>query len=414
VLSAGLGIASLRHQQEAIEREALDHVQRISILLERELATQIEILRTLANSPLLDGTVDEAAFAESARRLRRDQPLWMVVVLSDVEGNRLIDVPEPVTGVAGGKVVDEHSHARAVETRQPVIGRMLRGPRNRPAFAVRVPAVRADKVNYVVSAVIEPTAVRDLLFSGSVPGNWMGAVIDADERIVARRIGASSLVGEIASESARAAVARAPSGIYEGANREGAGAVIAYRVLPAFNWSVHIAIPRDVYLAPVRRSFWIMAGGATLSLGLVGAFLWLLVREFRLSRRDESAVGEAQRLEALGRMTGGVAHDFNNLLMIMQGSAEALKRRRTDPDRVEKFADAIVTAAERGKGITQQLLAFARRSSHEPVSFDLRTRAADLLPLLKSSTRVISMSASRSRKARGRSTPTQTRLKLHL
>jgi len=215
----------------------------------------------------------------------------------------------------------------------------------------------------------------------------MGAVIDADERIVARRIGASSLVGEIASESARAAVARAPSGIYEGANREGAGAVIAYRVLPAFNWSVHIAIPRDVYLAPVRRSFWLMAGGATLSLGLVGAFLWLLVREFRLSRRDESAVGEAQRLEALGRMTGGVAHDFNNLLMIMQGSAEALKRRRTDPDRVEKFADAIVTAAERGKGITQQLLAFARRSSHEPVSFDLRTRAADLLPLLKSSTR---------------------------
>ena len=153
----------------------------------------------------------------------------MVVVLSDPEGNRLIDVPEPVTGVAKGKVVDEQSHARAVMTRQPVVGRILRGPRNRPAFAVRVPVVRADQVNYVVSAVIEPNAVRDLLFSGQVPANWMGAVIDAEDRIVARRIGPSSLVGELASESARAAIARASSGIYEGANREGSGAVIAYQ-----------------------------------------------------------------------------------------------------------------------------------------------------------------------------------------
>ena len=387
ILSAALGVASLRHQQEAIEREALDHVQRISILLERELATHIEIVRTLANSPLLDGVVEDATFTELARRVRGDQPLWMVVVLSDPEGNRLIDVPEPVTGVVRGKVVDEQSHARAVMTRQPVVGRIMRGPRNRPAFAVRVPVVRADQVNYVVSAVIEPTAVRDLLFSGQVPASWMGAVIDAEDRIAARRIGASSLVGELASESARAAVARASSGIYEGANREGAGAVVAYRVLPAFNWSVHVAIPRDVYLAPVTRSFWLMVGGAVLSLALVGAFLWLLVREFQLNRQDQTALAEAQRLEALGRMTGGVAHDFNNLLMIMQGSAEALKRRRSDPERVGKFADAILSAAERGKGITQQLLAFARRSSHEPVSFDLRARAGDFLPLLRSATR---------------------------
>src|SRR5215203_5423951 len=66
VLSAALGIASLRHQQQAIEDEALDHVQRISMLLERELSAQIDILRTLTNSALLDGPVDEAAFAELA------------------------------------------------------------------------------------------------------------------------------------------------------------------------------------------------------------------------------------------------------------------------------------------------------------------------------------------------------------
>jgi len=86
VLSAALGIASLRHQQQAIEDEALDHVQRISMLLERELSAQIDILRTLTNSALLDGPVDEAAFAELARRVRRDQSLWTALVLSDPEG----------------------------------------------------------------------------------------------------------------------------------------------------------------------------------------------------------------------------------------------------------------------------------------------------------------------------------------
>jgi signal transduction histidine kinase/ActR/RegA family two-component response regulator len=387
ILSAVLGVASLRHQQETIEDEALGHVQRISILLERELSTQIEILRTLGNSPLLDSPVIEAAFAEMARRVRRDQPLWTAVVLSDPDGNRLIDVPEPVTGVPGGKVIDEISHARAVETRQPVIGRMLRGPRNRPAFAVRVPAVRGDKVTYVVSAVMEPAAVRDLLFSGPIPAAWMGAVIDGDGRLVARRTGASSTIGEPASDTALAARARASGGIYEGLNIEGDAIVTAYRVLPASNWSVHIAIPRDLYYAPLRRSLWLMAGGAGASFALVAAFLWLLAREMRQNRRRDAALAETQRLEALGRITGGVAHDFNNLLMIMQGSAEALKRRRADPDKAAKLVDAILSAAERGQAITRQLLAFARRSAHEPVSFELRDCAADLLTLLRGSTR---------------------------
>jgi signal transduction histidine kinase/ActR/RegA family two-component response regulator len=387
VLSAALAIVSLRDQQKAIEREALEHVERISILLERELATHVEILRTLAHSPLFDRPVDEAAFAELARRVRRDQPLWAAVVLSDPDGNRLVDVPEPVTGVARGRIVDEASHARAVETRQLVIGRILRGPRNRPAFAVRVPAVRGDKVSYVVSAVIEPTAIRDLLFSGPVPAAWMGAVIDGEGHLVARRTGASSTIGERAAASAQAARARAPGGIYEGDNIEGDQIVIAYRVLPASNWSVHVAIPRDLYFAPLRRSLWLMAGGAAASLALVAAFLWLLAREMRQVRRRQAALSEAQRLEALGRITGGVAHDFNNLLMIMQGSAEALKRRRADPDKATKLTDAILSAAERGQAITRQLLAFARRSAHEPVSFDLGARAADLLLLLRGSTR---------------------------
>ncbi len=387
ILSAVLGIASLRQQQRATDREALGYVEHISALLERELASQVESLRTIAHSPLLDGPANVPAFSELLQRVKADRPLWLAIVLSDPDGNRLVDLPEAVGGVRGGKVVDEISHAHAVGTRKPVVGSVRRGPRDRPAFAVRAPVVRGNSVSYVISAVVDPTAVRDLLFATGRSNEWLGAVIDGEGRLVARKTGPSSAIGELASESARSARARAPAGIYEGTSSEGLPTVTAYRVLPESNWSVHIALPRDVYMAPVSRAFWLMIGGAALSLFLVAAFLWLLMRETRLSRDRDAALAEAQRLEALGKMTGGVAHDFNNLLMIMQGSADALKRRSTDPERVNTLADAILSAADRAQGITRQLLAFARRSPHEPTTFELQSRAAEITGFLRRSTR---------------------------
>jgi len=84
-------------------------------------------------------------------------------------------------------------------------------------------------------------------------------------------------------------------------------------------------------------------------------------------------------------MTGGVAHDFNNLLMIVQGSAELLKRRIAGQERLESGVDAILTAVQRGQTITRQLLAFGRRGAHEPVGFRLQDRTGDLMALLQRS-----------------------------
>ena len=74
---------------------------------------------------------------------------------------------------------------------------------------------------------------------------------------------------------------------------------------------------------------------------------------------------QAQKMEALGQLTGGVAHDFNNLLMIMSGHAQTLLRRMTDPKNVRSL-QAIMTAASRGEALTRQLLTFARRQPQNP------------------------------------------------
>jgi signal transduction histidine kinase/ActR/RegA family two-component response regulator len=76
---------------------------------------------------------------------------------------------------------------------------------------------------------------------------------------------------------------------------------------------------------------------------------------------------EAQKIDTIGQLTGGVAHDFNNLLMAVLGSLELLKKRLAPDDaRSNRLLDNAVQGAERGAALTQRLLAFARRQELKP------------------------------------------------
>lgn len=94
----------------------------------------------------------------------------------------------------------------------------------------------------------------------------------------------------------------------------------------------------------------------------------------------------AQKMDALGQLTGGVAHDFNNLLMIVQGQAELLKRRGvSDPELMSKAVSAIEMAAQRGASLTRQLLTFARRQVVNPVVLQPSRHLEDFSVMLRSS-----------------------------
>jgi PAS domain S-box-containing protein len=93
---------------------------------------------------------------------------------------------------------------------------------------------------------------------------------------------------------------------------------------------------------------------------------------------------EAQKMETLGRLTGGVAHDFNNLLMAVLGNL-ALARKRlgeAPAPAVIRHLDAAVLGAERGAQLTQRLLAFARRQDLKPSAVDLAALLANLRDLI--------------------------------
>jgi signal transduction histidine kinase/ActR/RegA family two-component response regulator len=102
--------------------------------------------------------------------------------------------------------------------------------------------------------------------------------------------------------------------------------------------------------------------------------------------RAEEALRQAQRLEAMGRLTGGVAHDFNNLLMVASSGLDLLDRTE-DPERREKLKAGIRQAMERGAALTSQLLAFSRRSALKPRVVDLAARIEAMRVLLERSLR---------------------------
>ena len=104
--------------------------------------------------------------------------------------------------------------------------------------------------------------------------------------------------------------------------------------------------------------------------------------EAELKERDEQ-LRQAQRMEAIGTLAGGVAHDFNNILTAILGYTGLLKRLDTQIDGIEKAADVMEKAAKRGAVLTQQLLGFARKGKNESTAVDLSFVVDEVTELLQ-------------------------------
>ena len=99
--------------------------------------------------------------------------------------------------------------------------------------------------------------------------------------------------------------------------------------------------------------------------------------------RVESALRQAQRLEAVGQLTSGVAHDFNNLLTVILGNVEQMQKQAEDPVLKRRLA-MMSEASQRGARLTAQMLAFSRQQTLEPRPVDLNNTVQGMRDLLQS------------------------------
>jgi two-component system, NtrC family, sensor kinase len=106
-----------------------------------------------------------------------------------------------------------------------------------------------------------------------------------------------------------------------------------------------------------------------------------LRREMNRRNLAEAELHQAQKMEALGQLTGGVAHDFNNLLTVLQGSLEMLSGRQQSAQ-LQARVDTALRTVERGERLTGQLLAFARRQPPTKATIDLNAQLRRMAELL--------------------------------
>lgn len=145
-----------------------------------------------------------------------------------------------------------------------------------------------------------------------------------------------------------------------------------------------VLLPRD---APARRVLVTVARDESKA-GQPAGLRWVL-QDVSARRAAEEALQEsqerlrhAQRLEAIGRLAGGVAHSFNNLLAAISFHAELILDERSSQESLKRHAEEIQQAGERAAALAQQLLAFSRKQALNPEPVCLATLVADMEPML--------------------------------
>jgi hypothetical protein len=108
-----------------------------------------------------------------------------------------------------------------------------------------------------------------------------------------------------------------------------------------------------------------------------------IARDITAQKRAEGQLRQAQKMEAIGRLAGGVAHDFNNILGIINACNEFLRDRIDPAAEPSLYVENIKKAIERGTSLTRQLLAFSRTSAVQPRILDLNDRLRDISKLLR-------------------------------
>ena len=129
--------------------------------------------------------------------------------------------------------------------------------------------------------------------------------------------------------------------------------------------------------AQIRDRGSVVRDGTGRAVRMVGAML-----DVTAQRELEEQLQRAQRLDAIGQLTGGVAHDFNNLLTVILGNTDLIAAAAGDSPRVASLVNMTRTAAERGAELTRRLLAFARRQALDPGVTDVDALLSSMFELL--------------------------------
>jgi signal transduction histidine kinase len=428
-----------RGERRGLERSLGETTRALALLVDREIARREAMLTTLAASPVLDRPSSD----EFWLRTRGVAAPGDVFVVTDVSGRAATD---PTVPWPDHLPVDLFSQESPPDERDTLLSHVFPGPMPGTAtYAMRRPIVRDSIVMGYLTLISSVDDIQRALNEQQLPSEWTGAVIDPGGTIVARNRRPEIHVGQPANRDVVERAATAASGFFESVTRDGVATFAYFSKAPTSGWIFIIGVPQ----AEVgRRAAGALAAVGSGSLLLLGLAVFLAVRvgrqieqpvramadaarelgrgapvppratglqemdtvqlalaqaseqirnskaemERRIteavaeSQRSQQALLQAQKLEALGRLTGGIAHDFNNLLQTLSTGLQ-FAHSTSSHGEVRHALESCLRALTRGTRLTRQLMAFGRNQVSESRAIDLRTQLLAMEDLLKSALR---------------------------
>jgi len=383
LIFSGLMIYILTESERAtFRRGATERTLALLTAVDAELKSSITALEALAALRVFDRDNLQDLRAE-AERVLNTQPDWFTIDLAAPSGQQIVNLLRPPDAELP-ITPERESFEQVLRTGKPAVGRLVQDPvTQRPEFSVRVPVVRDGVTRYVLSAVVKPETIGRLILAQGLPSDWVGVVLDGNQRIVARTVAPGRAVGQLASESLRSALSRSSEGWFRGSTIEGWPVYTPYNRSPFSGWSVAMGIPATVVDAPLRGPIlYVVIFGAVL-MGTGFALAWTL--SHKTVRAIQSVVGAVTYL-GLGKDTGAMGatasdvptriSEVEHLRDAFSNAGRLIQERSAQRDQLEEVLRHDIAERERAEQLLELQIAASRALTE---SQDLRQVAPKIV-----------------------------------
>lgn len=366
---------SYRAERSEVEAATLERARRMMSNVDTNLERSLATLRVLMTIRSIRSRDWEEANGRS-RKIAALNPDWKSIRIWDLDASR--ELVNTARNFAPPRPLHPESLGHL-----PVTSAITVGGIDSRCNCIHLIATVTDRgARFMIIVNLNAADFQRLLLA-QAPKDGVTAIVDRRGYFIARTKNYAERLGKPATHFVRDAIKTADSGVYSGTTYEGLNNYTAFATSPISGWSTHVAVSSSVIDGPQR--VWriaVLVAGLLTSLLAIG-LLWLGLRMLRAQRLADERLEQAQRLEAIGKLTGGIAHDFNNMLAVIIGSLDIAKRRLSagNPD-IGRYVDNAQEGARRAAELTRRMLAFSRRQALEPVTIDanvLIERMRDLL-----------------------------------